>query len=355
MNNTDNQNISWISGEITVGGRTIPLVKTALDSADRFGSYKARWGIGRMRFRIGPGIYGVGNPTADSDVFVSANYKMSFDRLRSSLSGVDGWILVLDTKGINVWCAAGKGTFGTEEIVGRIAAVKLDEIVSHRKLILPQLGAPGVSAHRVREQSGFHIIYGPVRASDIPAFLKAGKKATEEMRQVKFPFKDRAVLIPNEWMQSYKYLAVLVAGFILLSGFGPDIYSFARVGVIGLISAVIIILSYILGVALPPLLLPWLPGRPFSLKGFWVGIVLAIIATLYLGEIQTTYKSLAGEISWLFIIPALVSFLAMNFTGCSTYTSLSGVKKEMRVAVPVQISLVSVGLILWFTGLFTGG
>jgi hypothetical protein len=37
----------------------------------------------------------------------------------------------------------------------------------------------------------------------------------------------------------------------------------------------------------------------------------------------------------------------MNFTGCSTFTSLSGVQKEMRIAVPVIILLtVSGGAVL---------
>jgi len=37
----------------------------------------------------------------------------------------------------------------------------------------------------------------------------------------------------------------------------------------------------------------------------------------------------------------------MNFTGASTYTSLSGVKKEMRWAVPLEFALGAVGLICW--------
>jgi acetyl-CoA decarbonylase/synthase complex subunit gamma len=49
--------------------------------------------------------------------------------------------------------------------------------------------------------------------------------------------------------------------------------------------------------------------------------------------------------------------MAMNFTGSSTYTSLSGVKKEMGRAVPIQIGMGSMGLALWIVSLFvnTGG
>lgn len=42
----------------------------------------------------------------------------------------------------------------------------------------------------------------------------------------------------------------------------------------------------------------------------------------------------------------------MSFTGASTYTSLSGVVKEMRIAVPLQVAAAVVGVLLWVAGLF---
>ncbi len=346
------RNKKWIVGEISTPAGNIPVVESKLTSSDKIATYKVRWGFGRSRYRVDPGLYAVGNPGGDSLVFVSANYKMSFDRLRSNLIGLDCWIMVLDTKGINVWCAAGKGTFGTDEIAARIKATGLQGIVSHRKLILPLLGASGVSAHKVREKSGFHVIYGPVRASDIPAFLKAGKKNRPEMRRVKFTFADRAVLIPNELVQWFKYPLFIAACFLLLSGFGPDIYSIDRITTRGIENSLFIFLTYLTGMILLPLLLPWLPGRPFSLKGAWVGIALAVGLGYYKGGNPELYNSDFGATAWYFIIPAITSFIAMNFTGSSTFTSLSGVKKEMRVAVPIQISFAAIGIGLWVTGLF---
>jgi len=83
------------------------------------------------------------------------------------------WLLVLDTKGVNVWCAAGKGTFGTDELVRSIQAANLKQVVRHRDLVLPQLGATGVAAHEVKRATGFSVHYGPVRARDIQAYLAA--------------------------------------------------------------------------------------------------------------------------------------------------------------------------------------
>ena len=175
----------------------INAVSTRLTFKDALGAWKARWGIGRMNYKVEPGLYAVGIPDKTSPVLVSANYKLTFDRLRGELGKLNCWLLILDTNGVNVWCAAGKGTFGTDELVHRIEKTGLAEVVSHRKLILPQLGAPGVSAHEVLKQSGFSVMYGPVQARDIEAFLADGK-ATDAMRTVEFTVWNRLALTPVE-------------------------------------------------------------------------------------------------------------------------------------------------------------
>ena len=159
-----------------------------------------------MSYAILPGLYAVGSPTADSPVLVTANYKLTFDALRGRLAGIDAWILVLDTKGVNVWCAAGKGTFGTAELLSRVAAVKLNEVVAHRTLILPQLGATGVSAPEVRKAAGWRVKYGPVVARDIPDFLACGMKKDAAMRTVLFKLPDRMTIAPAELAHSWPLL-----------------------------------------------------------------------------------------------------------------------------------------------------
>src|SRR5664279_5702867 len=148
---------SFLIGKVATHDAVIPLISTRININDFLGAVMVRWGINRDKYRVIPGLYAVGTPDADCDVFVTANYKLSFDALRKSLSGINGWILVLDTKGVNVWCAAGKGTFGTKELVSRIKLTSLEKIVNHKRLILPQLGATGVAAHKVKELSLIHI------------------------------------------------------------------------------------------------------------------------------------------------------------------------------------------------------
>ncbi|MEW6356429.1 MAG: mercury methylation corrinoid protein HgcA [Planctomycetota bacterium] len=344
--------INCQTGAIATPAGEVPRVSTELFFEDRLGSCKARLGIGRMDYAVAPGLYAVGDPTSESPVFVTANYKMSFDRLRSQLGGRDGWIMVLNTKGINVWCAAGKGAFGTEEILRRIEAVRLPDVVAHRQLILPQLGAPGVAAHEVKKRSGFRVIYGPVRAEDLPAFMDAGMKATPAMRRVRFGFWDRVVLIPIELVVWVKYAALIAVAMLVLSGLGRDFYSLSRLLSVGARSAILFLGAYLAGVALAPALLPWLPGRAFSVKGAAAGFLLVLfLGILSLAGVNLSENPLSA-IAWVVIIPTVASFLGMNFTGASTYTSLSGVLREMRLAVPIQIACAAIGGVLWLVARF---
>ena len=257
---------NYITGHIKHMSGPIPLVSTDYGMADVFGAMMVRWGINRDRYRVTPGLYAVGSPDSSSDVFVTANYKLSFDTLRKNLQGINGWILVLDTKGINVWCAAGKGTFGSEELIKKIHEVSLWKIVNHRRIILPQLGATGVAAHMVKEECGFNVHYGPVRASDIKSFIKDGYRATMKMRKVTFNFVDRVKLIPNDFMYGKFYLLGAVALVFLIS-FIRNEGNISHGSVTICLNAVLnIFLAYISGIVITPVLLPYLPGRQFFLK-----------------------------------------------------------------------------------------
>lgn len=335
---------SFVIGSIQTKVGPVPQISPALAWTDCWGSYKARWGIHRMNYTVDPGLYALGKPDDKAPVVVTANYKMTFDRLRETLPGRDLWILVLDTRGINVWCAAGKGTFGTKELIDRIASGGLAHVVSHRELILPQLAGPGVSAHLVKKSSGFKVIYGPIRAEDLPAFLDAGYQATPEMRLKTFTTGERAILIPVELVGAFK-IALIVLPILFLS---DALWRYGSNGLSHGLSSVVAVLTAILaGAVLTPLLLPWLPGRAFSFKGMVLGILATLAFIVFRGSGWETWADRLETATWCFVIPAISAYLAMNFTGASTYTSLSGVKKEMRRAVPLQIGAGVLGLGLW--------
>ncbi len=299
---------------------------------NRWDHFLARWGINRTGHIVTPGLYRLGNPTADSPVFASANYTLSFDALRSALTSVEAYILVLDTKGINVWCAAGKGTFGTDELVRRIEVTGLSGIVSHRRIILPQLGAPGVAAHEVLHRSGFSVEYGPVRARDLPAYLVA-HTATREMRTVRFALTDRLVLAPVELV--HVLLPTMVAAVALYVLAGP-------------VAALAAITAVLAGTVLFPALLPGIPTRDFSTKGIILGLIVAIpfAAFFALAPGVSGIGQVIAVLVPLLVMPAVTAYLALNFTGSTTFTSRTGVKKEIFRYVPVMVLMAGAGTVL---------
>ena len=320
------------AGKADCSSSQIEPTTSHLTAANHWDHFLARLGIRRGNHRVRPGLYALGRPVPESPAFVTANYTLSFDALRSALHGIDGYILVLDTRGVNVWCAAGKGTFGTDELVARMAEADLENVVQHRTVILPQLGAPGVAAHEVRRRSGFRVEYGPVRAADLPDYLQA-HEATPEMRRVGFSLADRLVLIPVEVIH---VLLPMLAAAILLLLLG---------GVLPALSAVVAVLA---GVVLFPILLPWLPTRDFSSKGLILGGLMALpiaAAFLWSGQESSLWYRAGWAVGSLLVMSAVTAYLALNFTGSTTFTSRTGVEREVRTYIPVLAGMAGIGIV----------
>jgi hypothetical protein len=331
-----------VDGVVDSGGGPVRRVSTRLTPRDRHGAWRVRWGLGRDDYRVQPGLYAVGSPGAEAPVLVSANYKLSFDRLRAAADGLSAWLLVVDTRGINVWCAAGKGTFSAAEINRMVEQTKLAAVVDHRRLVLPQLAAPGVAAHKVKKGSGFRAVFGPLRAADLPAFLAGGMTATPQMRAVSFDLGERLVLAPVELSVALRPLALaLSAGVLGISALGrggPSLRRAIRQGGPAIGAAWVALLG---GGLVTPALRPWLPGRALSAKGATVGAALAAGCVLVLRP----RLSGAAMVSVLAGVPAATSYVAMNFTGSTPYTSPSGVQREMRRALPFQVAGAAVAVV----------
>jgi len=169
---------------------------------------------------------------------------------------------------------------------------------------------------------------------------------------VRFNLWDRILLVPVDLVGFFLYFLILAVIAVLLSGFGEGIYSFSNLGKIGISDIVIIILIYISITALSQVLLPWLPGRSFSLKGFWLGLLISASIIAYKYDPTAGFATLFGLIGISFVIIAVSSFITMNYTGSSTYTSLSGVRKEMKIAVPLQLVTVLLGTVIYLTSRF---
>ncbi len=312
---------------------------------------RLRFGVGRDKAAVEPGLYFAGEPDAGSPVLVTANYRLTFDAVRKELGNLSVWLLVIDTKGVNVWCSAGKGTFCAEEIGRRIALTALDRLAPQATLVLPQLSASGVDARGLSAATGRRVVFGPVYARDIVEFLESGMKKAPSMRKVRFALRDRAVIIPVELSHSWPLLPVIavVAACAAFPGNGTEGPMFsplwtASFGARFIPALVMLFGSLVMGTLAFPLLLPVLPGRFFSVKGCVLAVAWNAAVLFAARGIFQVYPFVA--ISSVLIGCALSGYLAMNFTGASTFTSQRGTEREVSLSLPVMAASAGAGALL---------
>ena len=265
------------------------------------GTIGARTGYKRNNYKVTPGLYCAGNPGNSSPVLVTANYKLSFDALRKELKDLDCWILVVDTRGINVWCAGGKGTFSADEIAYQVQKAELGKIVTHRQLILPQLGANGVALHKLKSLCGFRGQFGPIRAADLREYLRTGI-ASNAMRSVSFSLRERAVLIPLEVCLLVKPFIFFLISLFFLSGISSQVFSLDQALQRTTTAAISTLMAIFTGAIATPLLLPWIPARQFWVKGLMAGVAGAALCIAFWSSSHSRHSSPRTVGYWLFLI-----------------------------------------------------
>jgi hypothetical protein len=328
-------------GSVETAVGPVPRLRTTITREDRRLTALCRLGFIRDRYGVMPGLYAVGDPGPVSPVLTTCNYKLTVDAVRRELGGVDAWLLVVDTYAVNVWCAAGKRNFSAQEVAHRVGETRLGEVVEHRTLVLPQLAAPGVAGREVKRLCGFSVAFGPVRAADIGPYLAHGMQADEAMRRVSFTLSERMAVAPVELYHLRKYAPLgfgLAAALTAVGLFALPVPA-TLVRLAAIVAAMLA--GIIAGTILFPALLPHVPGKPFAWKGGLLGLG---VGALVLWAFGLTGLGAAGA---LLTAVWISSYLAMNFTGSTTFTSPSGVEKEMRVAIPVQAVMALVGAVLW--------
>ena len=137
------------------------ILKTFLESLFRL-----------LPYPVPVGLYRAGNPGDKSPVIVTGNYELTVRRVVRELKKRDCWLLVCDSRGINIWCSSLANHFNTGKIIQAIKLVNLGERTANRKIILPQLCAANISLKEIKEQTGFYGSFGPVRIKDINTYFE---------------------------------------------------------------------------------------------------------------------------------------------------------------------------------------
>jgi 2-polyprenyl-3-methyl-5-hydroxy-6-metoxy-1,4-benzoquinol methylase len=279
--------------------------------------------------KVRTGLYAVGHPDSDSPVLVTGNFDLTVRRLIQAIDGkVNVWLLVADSAGINVWCAAGGGYFTAEKVIAAVKSSHLDEVVNHHALILPQLCANGVDGWRIRRETGWGVHWGPVRAVDVPAYLAGKRKKTDEMRWVKFPLKDRLEMVTVA-MGFYGLLILLPVLIFWRHMFWP--ITFSMLG-----------LSYFYAAVHP-----WLPGR----DGLYKSIPLAIISLAGLFAYSALLNPLPAQqlFHWMVGLTGLSVFSAAELQGMSPL--MRGEQANWSWELVIGLAL---GAIYWLVPLAIG-
>jgi len=159
------------------------------------------------------GLVKIGNPNINSPVILTCNYHLTVERVKRAIKGIDAYLLVANSKGINVWCSATGGLFTNHDVISVLKTSGIEELVDHKNVILPQLAATGVEAKIIKEKTGWKVIWGPVYAKNIPLFLKDNFIKTPKMREVEFPWRQRVEMAVAWAFPISAVLAIIMTAF----------------------------------------------------------------------------------------------------------------------------------------------
>lgn len=270
-------------------------------------------------FKCKTGLVKIGNPDRNSPVFLTCNYHLTVERVKRALQGMDCYLLVANSRGVNVWCAATGGLLTSHDVVSVLKTSRIEDAVDHRTVILPQLAAAGIEAHIVQKKTGWHIVWGPVYAKDIPEFTKTMEK-TPKMRKVTFSVQQR-IEMSAAWAFPVSVFFGLVLFFFWQHAF---------------LSAVVLVwvLSFVLYVSFP-VYGPWLKKKVL-LTDFGNGGIQVTVWVVFMG-VFSYYSTVAGVpqkdlIKWGITSLMIVLILGVDLRGM-TPVYKSGLHRERLVIV----------------------
>ncbi len=252
-----------------------------------------------LPFPCKTGLIKIGNPNRNSPVFLTCNYHLTVERVKRALKGIGAYLLVANSRGINVWCSATGGLFTNHDVISVVKTSGIEELVDHRNVILPPLAATGVEAKTIKKKTGWNVIWGPVYAKDIPVFIEKGHK-TPEMREVEFPLMQRV-----EMAVAWAFPVSLILALILIPFWGEVVFP---------------LVFFVWG-------LSFLIFIPFTFYGHWLsyegerigfiffnfgrgGFQLILWGIIIIGLV--VYSILYGDFTWKFIFSwGFLSFVAV--------------------------------------------
>jgi len=281
-----------------------------------------------LPFPCKTGLERIGDPGRDSPVLLTCNFRLTVERVRRALRGCNAWLLVANSRGVNVWCAATGGLLTNHDVVSVVKTSGIEDLVDHRRVILPQLAATGIEGLVVRRKTGWHVVWGPADVADVPEFLLRGQQAGRDIHTVRFPLRQR--------------LEMAVAWAFPISLFALLVLPFWSQGVLPLMGLVWV-LSILLFASFPLYEQHLRQDRQrvgFVLFDFGQrGMTLIFWALFLLGLV--VYGALTGDLSWTMMLRwgiaslVVVLILSLDLTG-STPVYKSGLHEDRLLRIELD-------------------
>lgn len=278
------------------------------------------------------GLIRIGKPDRNSPVLLTGNYRLTVERVKMALRKMDIYLLIANSRGVNVWCGATGGLFTNHDVISTLKTTGIEEFVNHRKVILPQLSAPGIEAKIILQKTGWEVIWGPVYAGDIPDFIKSNLKKSPEMREVKFTWIQRL-----EMAIAWAFLISVISAFLMSILWRPAIPALIPL-IWGL--SFLIYLSF-------PLYNSWLASEgeririgfiSFDLKHGVLSLLLWIILSFAIVSYNFFVDTLILQhiLGWEIISLVVISVLIFDLIGSTPV--YKGGEKERGMAITVNES-----------------
>jgi hypothetical protein len=300
----------------------------------------------KLAVRSERGLFSFNGADSESPVLVTTDYYLTSHRVRETIEedNLKCHLLVVDGRGINVWCGSRGGHVDTDSILDAINQTGLADEVSHRNLILPQLIASSVSK-AVLAENGWKAIFGPVEINDVSDFIENECEKTREHSTVSFDLHAR---LENN-------MAHIVFETVMFLVMTPIFWLLASLG--GLFAAwfgywwsnllYIVLGVWVLGTFMA-IADPIMPTTSGYVRGLLTGLLALFVWKMFLLGLATLSPlAVVYEWAWLdtsgLTILGLSLFVGFNWGGATPYLGEDQMIRDIVAGLGTLVLLFALG------------
>nr|KXH70039.1 MAG: hypothetical protein AM324_10265 [Candidatus Thorarchaeota archaeon SMTZ1-83] len=293
------------------------------------------------------GLFSFNDADSNSPVLVTTDYYMTVYRVTEAIERqkLKCHLLVVDGRGINVWCGSRGGSVDTDSVLAAISNSNLGEKVSHHILVLPQLAASSISKS-VLAENGWRAVFGPVEIDDVREFIENENRKSREQSIATFTLNRRIEYnLAHLTFETIMFL-IMTPIFWALSFLGGPLLSWHDYWMTNLLLLVIGV--WILGTFMA-LADPLMPTSSGYVRGAITGILALVVWKMVL--LFISFFSIAAvvyEWAWLdasgLTILGLSLFVGFNWGGSTPQLGEAQMTRDIIAGIGTLVVLFALGI-----------